>query len=1019
MPPQKRRECNCQQYCKGGKMVSSRTWFLHAQFRGDPDDPHSLPSSSAAGLQSQNTKRKRLPDLPEKASDHRSRGATPLRQGLGDGGNEVGGDGGDGGDGDGDGDEGDAAGGHGGRGGEGLENEGSDSGESDSSSRNGGGEGDGGDDGQAAESAAVLGMQDAALPVGVFYAGEIRQALLFIDLLQKATLDNTGLDKRTIERLRDPPCTPVATNDPDLLFSLRLLLANEKSSQDTYNRSREAVLLRYPESAVLTHFRAKSLAAELSGVSAVTHDMCVNSCIGFTGPFAELDSCPECHESRYDPISLQASGTKVSRQKFHTIPIGPSLQALWRSPESATSMKYRRENTRATLEAIRQSQGVIDSYSDYIHGEEYLHAVQDGRISEYDMVLMLSVDGAQLYRSKQSDCWIFIWVILDLAPESRYKKRDVPPAAIVPGPNKPKVFDSFMFPTLAHLAALQKEGLPVWDASTDTKFISHPFFALATADSPAMVYLDGLVGHQGAQGCRNYCGTKGRRKPASHQYYPALLKPIDYAVDGCLHGDIDPSSIPPASVAEYDRNLAYLKESPNETQYKTRRRDTGIARPCLISGLSARHRFDIPLGFPGDLMHLLSLNIPDLMLGLWRGTIDCDRTDDRDTWDWAVLRKSQVWSTHGETVRDAKPYIPPTFGSPPRNPAEKINSGYKAKEFSTYLYVLGPGVFYRVLPDKYWRNFCKLVYAVRILQKQKITTAKLVDADAVIKDYVIEFERLYYQRRVDRLHFCRPSLHSLLHIAAEVHRVGPGVCHAQWTMERTIGNLGEEIKSPSKPYANLSQRAVQRAQLNALAAMVPGFDTSNVSRLPRYAVDIGDGFVLLRARDRRAQALESATMAEAICSHFNASPQPIARWARLRLPNGDVARSAWKECLKPLGTGQRARNIKALVDGVVVYGEVQFYFQRQFKGKSEAFALLSLYSEPNMDLYEASHKTLYACKHHKDRFRVISAKTIVSVVGMIPLQTYTEGELFYVAENIRQDIVGLMGSAQNEPEDEE
>ena len=40
-------------------------------------------------------------------------------------------------------------------------------------------------------------------------------------------------------------------------------------------------------------------------------------------------------------------------------------------------------------------------------------------------------------------------------------------------------------------------------------------------------------------------------------------------------------------------------------------------------------------------------------------------------------------------------------------------------------------------------------------------------------------------------------------------------------MERTIGNLGEEIWQPSKPYANLSQRGLIRNQVNALIAMVP------------------------------------------------------------------------------------------------------------------------------------------------------------------------------------------------------
>ncbi|KDQ21596.1 hypothetical protein BOTBODRAFT_94222, partial [Botryobasidium botryosum FD-172 SS1] len=801
---------------------------------------------------------------------------------------------------------------------------------------------------------------------------DIRQSLEFISLLQAASLDNTGLDEETLQRLRNPPCTPITIESPDVRLSLRLFLAN-KSSQEAYSQTRDAILLRYPENPILSHYEAKNKVAELSGISTIADDMCINACIGFTGPFAEFDTCPECDAPRYDPIVLQSTGKKVPQQTFHTIPIGPTIQALWRSLDGAKEMNNRRENTTTIFEELQKTQGAIDSYDDYTYGEEYLRAVADGRINEHDTVLMFSADRAQLYRSKQSDCWIFIWVILDLPPNSRYKKKRVVPAAVIPvGPGKIKVFDSFSFPSFRHLAALQNDGLTVWDASTDTKFISHPFLALVTADSPAMAHLDGLVGHQGAQGCRYFCGTQGRRKLGGNHYYPALLKPRNYDVAGCDHDDINPFMVPFASAEEYERKLAYVQASPNETQYKIRHRTTGISRPCLISGLSAKHRFQIPLGFAGDFMHLFSLNVPDLLFDLWRGTMDCDRTDSRITWDWAVLQ-GNVWLTHGKVVADTRPYLPGSFDRPPRNPAEKINSGYKAKEFSTYLYVVGPGVFYGVLPEKYWRNFCRLVSAVRLLHRQHISSAQLLHADKSMGTFVIEFERLYYQRRADRLHFCRPCLHLLPHTPGEVQRHGPGVCYAQWTMERTIGNLGEEIKSASKPYANLSQRAVLRAQSNALISMVPGFDISNPEKLPRAAVGIGGGFVLLRARDKNPRPLESAAMTAAIHLHFGtALPYfDVIRWARLRLPNGQIARSAWKELRKPLEQGRMARNIKKRIGAI-----------------EETFALISRYSEPNKKLYDDSHKTLIACRRNSDCFEVIHAKKILSVVGMIPLTNY-------------------------------
>jgi hypothetical protein len=71
-------------------------------------------------------------------------------------------------------------------------------------------------------------------------------------------------------------------------------------------------------------------------------------------------------------------------------------------------------------------------------------------------------------------------------------------------------------------------------------------------------------------------------------------------------------------------------------------------------------------------------------------------------------------------------------------------------------------------------------------------------------------------------------------------------------MERTIGNLGQEIKQDSNPYANLSQRACRRAQVNALKALIPDLEPDH-DKLPRGSEDLGAGYVLLRAKDEYNQ----------------------------------------------------------------------------------------------------------------------------------------------------------------------
>jgi hypothetical protein len=154
--------------------------------------------------------------------------------------------------------------------------------------------------------------------------------------------------------------------------------------------------------------------------------------------------------------------------------------------------------------------------------------------------------------------------------------------------------------------------------------------------------------------------------------------------------------------------------SPNEVQYVKRRLATGISKPSIFLGLYEAKTLGVPGCFGSDIMHLLLLNIPDLLINLWQGTFDCDTMDNCESWDWAVLCGT-TWAMHGHQVTSATPYLPGSFDWPPPNPTEKISSGYKAWEFLLYLFGLGPGVFYNVLPEKYWRNFCKLVFGAWIV----------------------------------------------------------------------------------------------------------------------------------------------------------------------------------------------------------------------------------------------------------------------------------------------------------------
>jgi hypothetical protein len=738
----------------------------------------------------------------------------------------------------------------------------------------------------------------------------------FIKDIRKTTLDDLslGLSHEAIHRLRHPIHEqPGCSIDDNLRTAIKLFLGNP--SEATYETNRAIILDRIPGANIPTYYRAGRIIAEMTGIESVVHHMCINSCVAFTGPFLTLENCPVCDEPRYNQFRLQSTHgrEKVPRQEFHTIPIGPQLQALYRDPGSATATHYLRDE-RARILSVIEEIGCPDIFSDVLHGSDLIDAFRDGRVTENDIVLMFSVDGAQLYAKKASACWIYIWVLFNLSPDRRYKKKHVFIGGFIPGPNNPKNLDSFLFPGLAHLSAIQKEGLRLWDSALQQEIQSKVFLALLTADGPGMMHITGLVGYHGKHGCRLYCGLPGRREPHGKHYFPALLKPVNYDIEGCLHEDIDIKDIPEASCDRYHQNLRHLVSSRNEAQYRLRRLETGISKPSIFSGLDSRFTLSFPKSAGSDIMHLGALNLSDLMISLWRGTLYCTRPDDKDTWTWLVLQ-GDVWQRHGKSVADALYFLPSSFERPPRNIAEKLTSGYKAWEFLLYLYGLGPGLLYGILPDIYYSNYCKLVYGMRLMNQHNISQDNVRDAYLALASFAQEFEEIYCQRLVTRIHFVRPCLHSLVHLPREVIRLGPPLCSSQWTLERTIGNLGEEIRQHSNPFANLSQRGIRRAQVNALKAMIPGVDTerSDDGYLPRGSKDLGDGFVLLRARESDPRPLRDCE-ANALCEYLGTpslgSEVLVRRWAKLRIPTGQNCYSAWKEKQKPLEKRRTARNVK-------------------------------------------------------------------------------------------------------------
>ncbi|KAF8122029.1 hypothetical protein EV363DRAFT_1183676, partial [Boletus edulis] len=150
-------------------------------------------------------------------------------------------------------------------------------------------------------------------------------------------------------------------------------------------------------------------------------------------------------------------------------------------------------------------------------------------------------------------------------------------------------------------------------------------------------------------------------------------------------------------------------------------------------------------------------------------------------------------------------------------------------------------------------------------------------------------------------------------------------------------------------------------------------------------------------------------------------------WGRLRLPNGQVARSAFVELQRLQEEVRMARNIKVTLNGTLRFAEVRYFahlITDSNPGGNEAdvndqpnnnpaiwfknVALVTLYSLPNEDLLARSNGALVSCtKLGEASLCIIDIESIQSVVTMIPHSPPGDlgaGERYFLVEKTGMQI---------------
>ena len=107
-----------------------------------------------------------------------------------------------------------------------------------------------------------------------------------------------------------------------------------------------------------------------------------------------------------------------------------------------------------------------------------------------------------------------------------------------------------------------------------------------------------------------------------------------------------------------------------------------------------------------------------------------------------------------------------------------------------------------------------------------------------------------------------------------------------------------------------------------------------------------------------------------------------------------------------------------ILDDEVRLAKIYFFIHLRHDGNELALALVSLYSNPDVDVLRLSHDTLWSCEYHGDSaLKFIDVGVIKSVVAMVPHSPVINGQeacdRFFLVEKPGFDVALIAGTEEN------
>jgi len=189
-----------------------------------------------------------------------------------------------------------------------------------------------------------------------------------------------------------------------------------------------------------TLYLAKKKLRQLVNIGDNHIDMCINSCLAFTGEYSANVRCTICNEPRY------STGRKARKHAIY-FPIIERLRLQFADPARVLQLLYRSNH----VEDFSKLQDIYD-------GNLYKEMLRERLLADSrDIVFSASLDGYQIFKQQRDDCWVILLINHNLPPEVRVKKENLMVTAVIPGPRAPKDLNSFLRPLVDELLILESK----------------------------------------------------------------------------------------------------------------------------------------------------------------------------------------------------------------------------------------------------------------------------------------------------------------------------------------------------------------------------------------------------------------------------------------------------------------------------------------------------------------------------------------------------------------------------------